>query len=237
MKITILLVGETPAPMRPKFVRYTDQFQQMFGGTGLGFTFDTVSVLDGEPLPDPKGLEATVVTGSAKGVYDETDWMNPLRDFIRTAHGNNRPMVGICFGHQIIADALGGDVRKSDKGWGIGRHTYDVRLKPEFMSDAGDKVAIDASHQDQVITAPADAKVFLSSEFTPNAGLIYDNGTTISMQPHPEFDRPFTEGLVELRRDNPLTDDEVEKAMQSLEHPIDNADVAMWLGRVLQSLA
>ena len=60
-------------------------------------------------------------------------WLDPLRDFIRKAYANDTPMLGICFGHQIMADALGGDVRKSEKGWGLGRHTYGVKARPGFL--------------------------------------------------------------------------------------------------------
>ena len=77
-------------------------------------------------LPDPAGLEAILLTGSPAGVYDDLDWIAPLERFVRAAYHAKIPMAGICFGHQLIAQALGGTVRKSEKGWGIGRHVYDV---------------------------------------------------------------------------------------------------------------
>ena len=231
MKISIILVGETPEAMRGEFGGYPAQFHKMFDDTGLGFDFETIRALDGEVLPAPDTLQAIVVTGSAAGVYDTSHWIDPLRAFIRAAYAVRTPMVGICFGHQIMADALGGGVRKSDKGWGIGRHVYKVHQKLDFMSQVGDEVAINASHQDQVIAPPPDAEVFLSSQFTPNAGLIYKSGAAISMQPHPEFEADFARALVELRRGNPLTDAQVEAAKSTLDIPVDSADVAMWLGR------
>ena len=234
MKITIIQVGETPVPMRGQFGRYPEQFHKMFRDTRLGFEFETVRVLDGEALPRPHALEAILITGSAMGVYDTPDWMDPLRAFIGASYAAKIPMLGVCFGHQIMADALGGDVRKSDKGWSVGRHVYQVAQGHGFMSEAPGEVAIAASHQDQVIAPPPDAKVFLSSSFTPNAGLIYKNGAAISVQPHPEFDLDFSSALVELRRNNPLTDTEVELAKSTLDAPLDSADVAIWLGRFLK---
>ena len=202
MKLTIIQTGEVPAPLRPAFGAYAPMFEKMFAAAGASFDYEVVPVSDGAPLPDPSTLEAILLPGSAAGVYDNhLPWMAPLRAFIRDAYAKKTPMVGICFGHQIMADALGGDVRKSEKGWGLGRHRYDVTSAPQYFAGGfGDAVAVACSHQDQVIVAPADAEVILASEFTPNAGLLYRNGAALSFQPHPEFDDPYTLALAELRR-------------------------------------
>ncbi|RYI13259.1 MAG: type 1 glutamine amidotransferase, partial [Acetobacteraceae bacterium] len=124
MKLTIIQTGDVPAPLRPRFGPYRKMFEQMFDRTGLGFSCELVAVSDGEPFPDPSLLEGVVITGSPAGVCDDLPWLDPLRSFIRAAYGNRTPILGVCFGHQIMADALGGDVRKSEKGWGLGRHSY-----------------------------------------------------------------------------------------------------------------
>lgn len=236
MKLTIIHVGQTPAAMLDQFGRYPTQFQDMFASAGEAFDFESAFVLDGASFPDPSALEGIVITGSAAGVYDTPEWMDPLRDFIRKAYADKTPMLGVCFGHQIMADALGGDVRKSEKGWGLGRHVYEVKANPGFMNGVA-KVAIAASHRDQVITPPAEAEVFLASEFTPNAGLIYKSGTAISMQPHPEFDLGFSRGLVELRRNDPLNDQQVAAADKTLDVPVDNVEVAKELARFFKNQA
>jgi len=234
MKLTILQVGETPKPMRDRFERFEPLFETMFAKAGADFAFETVAIVDGAPFPDPENVEGVIITGSAAGVYDQTPWMDPLRHFIRTAYEASTPMLGVCFGHQIMADALGGDVRKSEKGWGIGRHVYrrDATLGP--LAHLADTIAIAASHQDQVITPPATARVFLSSDFTPNAGLTYENGAAISLQPHPEFDDAYTEGLIELRRNNPLDTDVVETLKAGLADSFDNIAVAKALALFLK---
>jgi GMP synthase-like glutamine amidotransferase len=145
-------------------------------------------------------------------------------------------MVGICFGHQIMADALGGDVRKSEKGWGLGRHVYGVKTRPEFMSSVGADLAIACSHQDQVITAPKDATVILGSDFTPNAGLFYKNGAALSFQPHPEFKDNYTRALAELRRGK-APDEVVDGAVSSLAINSDSRDVAGYIGKFLRDAA
>lgn len=237
MKLTILQVGETPLALRDRYDRFDQFFERMFTATGHDFTFESIPVLDGAAFPDLAEVEGIVVTGSAKGVYDQTDWMDPLRDFIRAAYAANTPMAGVCFGHQIIADALGGEVRKSEKGWGIGRHVYSVANKHDALKDLSATIAIAASHQDQVVTPPAGAEVFLSSQFTPNAGIVYANGSTISVQPHPEFEPAFAKALVELRRGNPLQDDLVDEGVVSLDAPVDNAALAEALAQFLLAAA
>ena len=230
MKLTIIQTGEVPLSLRDRFGPYRRMFETMFDGTGQGFAYDMVAVSDGEPLPDPRALEGIVITGSAAGVYDDYAWLDPLRAFIRDAYGKQTPMLGVCFGHQIMADALGGDVRKSDKGWGLGRHTYAVRGRPDFMRTAPAALAVACSHQDQVIVPPAEAEVILSSDFTPNAGLSYRNGAALSFQPHPEFADDYTVALAELRRGK-APDKIVEAAITSMATPSHSGDVAGYIGQ------
>jgi GMP synthase-like glutamine amidotransferase len=205
-------------------------FQDMFDRTGLGFSYEMVAISDGEPFPEPAQLEGIVITGSPAGVYDDLPWLDPLRNFIRAAYGNSTPMLGVCFGHQIMADALGGDVRKSEKGWGLGRHSYEVRHRPAFMRGAPTELAVACSHQDQVIAPPAEAEVILSSDFTPNAGLVYRNGAALSFQPHPEFADDYTLALAELRRGK-APDEVVDKAFASVAKPSNRGDVAGYIGQ------
>src|SRR5207253_1128988 len=95
-------------------------------------------------LPErPGDHSAYLITGSPAGVYEPLAWIAPLSDFIRSAA--NSKMVGICFGHQVMAEALGGHVEKSDKGWGAGLHSYDVVLREPWM-DSAEIIAIPASH-------------------------------------------------------------------------------------------
>jgi GMP synthase-like glutamine amidotransferase len=169
MKLTIIQTGDVPEPLRDEFGPYPVMFERMFEEAGVPFGYETVRAHDGAPLPDPKMLDGVVITGSSAGVYDDLPWLVPLRDFIRRAYASNTPMLGVCFGHQIMADALGGDVRQSEKGWGLGRHIYGITRRPDFLGGTLPEYAVGCSHQDQVITPPAEADVFLSSDFTPNA--------------------------------------------------------------------
>lgn len=236
MKLTIIQTGEVPPTLRPEFGPYPKMFERMFEQAGFGFSFETVPVFDGAPMPDATRLEGIVITGSAAGVYEDHVWLEPLRAFIRNAYGAATPMLGICFGHQIMADALGGDVRKSEKGWGLGRHVYGVRQRPGFMDGSPDALAVACSHQDQVIVAPAEAEVILASDFTPNAGLAYRNGAALSFQPHPEFEDPYTLALAELRRGK-APDAVVEAALASVNRASDSGALARYIGAFFEKAA
>ena len=229
MKLTIIQTGDVPAPLHPRFGAYPPMFRRMFDEAGHGFDYDTIPVFEGAALPDPAGLEGILITGSAAGVYEDHAWLPPLRAFVRKVYAAGTPMLGVCFGHQLMADALGGDVRKSVKGWGLGRHTYDVKSRPGFLASDLPALSIACSHQDQVIVAPPEAEVFLGSDFTPNAGLVYRNGRAVSLQPHPEFHDDYTLALAELRRGR-APGHIIDAAVASVATPSHSREVAGWLG-------
>ncbi|HEU0149439.1 MAG TPA: type 1 glutamine amidotransferase [Bradyrhizobium sp.] len=195
--ITIIETGLVPLRWRERYGSFAAMFERMIRAADDTVTVDVVSAIDGSALPDPVSLQAILITGSAAGVYDGLEWIAPLEDFVREADARRKPMVGVCFSHQLIAQAMGGVVRKSERGWGIGRHVYQVTADNGVIDEA--QLAIACSHQDQVIEAPATARTIMSSAFTPHAGLLYDSGTTLSVQPHPEFDAEFAHELCEAR--------------------------------------
>ncbi|WP_375451857.1 type 1 glutamine amidotransferase [uncultured Devosia sp.] len=236
MKLTMIQTGAVPKPLRHRFMPYPLMFQTMFDATGGDFSYETIAVFAGAPLPDPATLDAILITGSAAGVYEDHAWLDPLRQFIRDAYSHKTGMLGICFGHQIMADALGGDVRKSDKGWGLGRHRYAVQGRHAFLSNAPPTLAIACSHQDQVLLAPPEAEIILASPFTPHAGLSYRNGAALSLQAHPEFADDYTAALAELRRGK-APDGLVDTALASLATPSNSADMARYIAQFLGARA
>jgi GMP synthase-like glutamine amidotransferase len=230
--VTIIETGLVSPANRERHGSYPEMFEAMIAAENPSVTFDTVSIPAGEKLPDIAGLESILITGSSAGVYDGFDWIAPLEDFVRAAHDNNVPMVGVCFGHQLIAQALGGVARKSEKGWGLGRHVYDVAPGNGIVDGA--RIALAASHQDQVITPPPGARTILSSDFAEHAGLLYEGGTTLSVQPHPEFSVGYALACCEMAHSKGgAPDGLVAAAKSSLAKPLESARLGGAIARFL----
>jgi GMP synthase-like glutamine amidotransferase len=229
-RIAIIETGLVAPQHRERHGSYPQMFERMIRASHPAIAFDVISIPSGQACPDPDKTEAILITGSAAGVYDERDWIAQLEEFVRADYASKTPMVGICFGHQLIAQALGGLVRKSEKGWGIGRHVY--RIVPGNGVIEGEHIALACSHQDQVIEAPAHARTILSSDFTPHAGLLYANGVTLSVQPHPEFDVDYAYACCELREGR-APESVVRAAKASLAEPLDSARLGGAIARFL----
>lgn len=226
MKIAILETGGPPGDLSARFGDYPAMFARMLGPD---FDVESFDVQAGELPADPAAHAAYLITGSPAGVYDRLPWIAELLRFIRAAGASK--MVGICFGHQAIAEALGGHVEKSDKGWGAGLHRYSV-VRPEPWMDSAASIAVPASHQDQVVTQPPNTQVVAASEFTPFAALAWTDRPAISFQFHPEFEPEFAKALISERHDavpNP------QAAIASLDEPNDNQRVGEWIRRFLKS--
>ena len=221
--IGILETGLPPTDLAARFGRYDAMVRRMLGDR---YRYRTYAARAGELPGRPEDHDAYVITGSSAGAYEDLPWIAPLEAFIRSAQGRAR-MVGLCFGHQIMAQALGGRVERSDRGWGLGLHRYAV-THPEPWMDAEPSLAVAASHQDQVVAPPAGAVAIAASAFTPYAALLYAGGQAVSFQFHPEFERGMAEALVELRRPH-LPDAAADAMLASLAGPSDALRVAGWI--------
>jgi GMP synthase-like glutamine amidotransferase len=230
LKVGILEAGSPPPPLQERFSSYGAMVQELLGP---GHEFATFDVRNGELPPRADSCNAYVITGSASGVYDGDTWIATLEDFVRSASGGSA-MVGICFGHQLMAEAFGGQVIKSPKGWGIGLHRYALRDRAAWMDGAG-SIAVPASHQDQVVQLPADARVLGGSDFTPYGIVEYPRRRAMSLQSHPEFTPEYAAALIELRRASKYTPEEADRALESLREPNDRVRVAGWLDQFLRA--
>ncbi|MEL6685309.1 MAG: type 1 glutamine amidotransferase [Pseudomonadota bacterium] len=219
MRIGILQTGHAPEEMLEKSGDVAPYFERMLEGNG--FDFATYSVVDME-FPDAvSDCDGWIITGSKHGAYEDLPFIAPLEDFIRKVYDADVPLVGVCFGHQIVAQALGGTVQKFDGGWAVGRTQYDWN---------GETVALNAWHQDQVTTRPADATVYASNEFCENAALVYGK-RAFTVQPHPEYGAGFIGGLVAYRGKGLVPDDQLARAKAGLDKPVDNPRIAAQIAR------
>ncbi|QCO56644.1 type 1 glutamine amidotransferase (plasmid) [Pseudorhodobacter turbinis] len=214
MLIGILQTGLSPDQLMAEMGDYPDMFQRLLAEQGL--TFKTWRVLDGEFPPDVNAADGWLITGSRHGAYEDHPWIPPLEAFIRASYAAHVPMVGICFGHQIMAQAMGGRVEKYPEGWAVGATEYDFDGTP---------VVLNAWHQDQVTAKPDSAEVVGSNAFCANAALLYDD-RMFSVQPHPEFRPAFVDGLINTRGKGVVPDDLLAAATAKLAQPLGDAAMA-----------
>ena len=213
MKIGILITGHPPEELADNG-RYNRYFERLLGHET--FTYRAWSVVDGEMPDSVQDAEGWLITGSRHGAYEDHAWIPPLENFIRDVYAARRPMIGICFGHQIIAQAMGGRVEKFAGGWSVGRTEYDL---------GGETYAINAWHQDQVVEKPEMAQVTGSTAFCANAALLYDD-LMWTLQPHPEYGADFMQGLITYRGKGLVPEPLLEGARQALNTPLDSAKIA-----------
>jgi len=225
MHIGILQTGLVPDALKSKSGDYPAMFEALLDGHG--FTFSTFVVCEGEMPPGIDTCDGWLITGSRHGAYENHPWIAPLEDFIRAVHAAHRPMVGICFGHQIIAQALGGRVEKFAGGWAVGRTAYDM---------GGETVHLNAWHQDQVVVAPPGARTVGSNEFCTHAALAYGDHI-LTVQAHPEHTPMFHEGLIDIRGAGVVPDDLLALARAGLGQPLDSAAMGDRLARFLKAAA
>ena len=197
MKAGILLCDHTRKHLQPRFGDYPDIFVDLLAS----FHIDSV-VYDLTQNIFPSSTEEAdffIITGSKKSCYEDIDWIHRLCNFIREGRANNTKIIGICFGHQVIAQSLGGVVEKSSKGWGIGIHTYQLLENHEYF-DYQSHINTLVSHKDQVIEAPSGTQIIATSDFCPYAALGYDNNI-ISIQGHPELEVDYIKTILDIRRE------------------------------------
>ena len=221
MKIGILLVGRASEDLVDEYGTYAEMLIALINTEEQVFEFKTFNILDDEFPKDHLECDGWIVTGSPHGVYEDHSWIPTVSQLINNVYEANLPIFGVCFGHQLIAQALGGHVEKSEKGWGLGLHTYQVNNKPDYMSNLSEEVTLNICHQDQVLRPPQGATVYAKSEFCENAGF-YIKDKVLTMQAHPEFLVDFTKALLAARRDVTIPKEFVDPALVGLKNNPDS---------------
>lgn len=237
MRIGIFETGKLVPEIAARHGDYTALFRALLGPHAPEAEFLTVPVVDGEMPHDVTAVDGWIITGSRHGVYDDLPWIPPFREVLRACRDRGVPMAGICFGHQIMAEALGGRAEKAAQGWGLGVDRYEVTRRPDWMDGAGDSFAGLAMHQDQVTVLPPQTTVLARSAFCPYAALAYgepEDPWAISVQSHPEFTPPLLADLIGLRRGVAIPDPVAEQALRSLSRPVGGADWARWIVRLFR---
>jgi GMP synthase-like glutamine amidotransferase len=229
MKVGVLETGAPPGDLQERFGRYPQMFETLLAGRD--YAWSSYDVRRGVFPARPDACDAYIITGSAAGAYDPEPWIGQTEEFLRAAKNKTR-LIGVCFGHQLMAQAFGGKVIKSPKGWAIGLQRYEVeRREPWIGGEAS--VASAASHQDQVVELPPNAQIVAGSDFTPMGVIAYTDQSAISIQLHPEFAPDYAKALIGARRER-YEAAAADAALASYDAPDDRPTIADWFARFIE---
>ena len=232
MRIGILQCDDVMSSLQPLYGNYPQMFAEQLRAQLPACELPVYRVLDGE-LPDSHDeCDAWLITGSRFGVNDGLPWIDALCGFVRTLWEHQRPLIGICFGHQLMARALGGTVRQSERGWGVGLSFNQVIERKDWMQPFQAHLDLLVSHQDQVVILPPQAQVLATSEFCPYY-LIQYGDCFLSVQGHPEFCKDYCRDLMNLR-EGVLPPARLRAGRASLSADADSDLMMAWIVRFLQ---
>jgi GMP synthase-like glutamine amidotransferase len=230
LRVGLVLLGAPPPGAPHSEGGYLAMFRALLAPHGI--ELEAVDARAGELPASPDAFDGYVLTGSASSVYDDEPWIAPAEDLLRRIVAAGIPVAGICFGHQLLAQALGGRVEKAAAGWGMGVHAYELDLG---LDGAPTAMRLQAMHQDQVVALPEGARVWARSEHCPIAGFtVGDRVWTV--QAHPEFTAPFARHVIDRRR--PVAGEALaDAATATVDQPTDHELVAGWIAAVLRGPA
>lgn len=231
MKVGLLECDHVAEPLRHIAGDYRQMFADLFQRHAPQLELVNFDVRNSEFPASTDACEAFVCTGSRFSAYDSDDWIQQLKDFVRQVREADKPFVGICFGHQVMAEALGGKVEKAKQGWGIGVHSLNVVKQESWMQPEQAACGIQYSHRDQVTQLPENSVVLGESDHCPVA-MFRVGETMLGIQGHPEFPAAYVEALVRGRTE--LIGAENVNAAQ-FHAPTDEAIITNWLARFLNA--
>jgi len=222
MKIGLLVCDH----VRPEFVGISGDYEDMFRRLFADHEVEVVAydAVNGVLPADPSEADAWLTTGSRHSVNDDATWIRALEDFVREVAAAGVPFVGICFGHQLIAKALGGSVVRSDRGWGVGMQEVIVNQDLGL----GDSYRVLTSYQDQVSTVPPGGEILGWNEHCP-VSVMGVGSTILGIQGHPEFESEYSAALMESRRGTVIPEETVEAGLASLNDQPEGGRLAVWI--------
>lgn len=227
MKLGILKTDAVRPEWVPDFGEYPDMFMALLSREDPRLEFVTYDVEEGVYPADIDEVDAYLITGSKSSVYDDKPWIATLMEFVRELDVRKKKLVGICFGHQIVAQALGGKTEKSPKGWGVGRHTHSFTRMPGWHDQGDAAFDILVSHQDQVVENARGAQVLASSDFCESA-VVQIGEHILTFQGHPEFVPGYSREIMEFRRST-IGEDVYQTGVASLAREHQGQRVARWI--------
>jgi len=231
MKIGVLQVDSVLDELQEEFGNYPDMFENMLEKAASELSLNLeIAHFDVEHEIYPARIDECdgyVITGSKKSVYDDEPWIHRFKDYVVELHATKTKLVGICFGHQMIALALGGNTEAANVGWGVGVHASTMVQHKSYMQPPLNSLAVLVSHKDQVTKLPEGAELLSSSEFCPNSMFQVENHI-LACQGHPEFSKGYSRALMDVREEI-LGEAVYSNGVGSLKQEIQSEVVARWI--------
>ena len=228
LKIGIFQTGSIPKELNQYFPSYPQMFIDCLSANSNQWTFDNFEIFNSVFPKDLKIYDGFIITGSAYGVYENLPWINNLFRKINEIINQGIPLVGICFGHQAIAQAINGLVEKSNLGWGAGVSNMEIFIQKKWFHSSNSCLNLIYSHQDQVIKLPKYAEIIAGNQFCPISSFCIDD-KVFTLQGHPEFSNQYALKLLHLRK-NKIGLEKFEKAKISLKNDFNEGEIAInWI--------
>ena len=227
MKIGILKCDSTNENLRKEHGDYSDMFISLFQSVEPTLVFETYNVILGEYPKNLQDNNVYLITGSRYGVNDGYKWIDDLESFVLELQYRKHPLIGICFGHQMIAKALGGKTELATQGWGAGVQNYNIILTEAWMEPQLEQFSILSFHKDQVTKLPENAVLIAQNDFCPYSAY-YIGEWLISFQGHPELTKDYVRALL-YHRENILGREVLKNGIKSLEKQIHPQTIAKWI--------
>lgn len=226
-KVGLLECDHVREELLPIAGDYREMFPALFSQVAPEWEFTFYDVCNGHFPASADECEVYVCTGSKFSVYDDEPWIARLKEFVKEIHDSGKKYIGVCFGHQMLAEALGGTVQKSAVGWCVGVHNFQVLSHEEWMVPSRQSFNLLMMCQDQVMELPPDSKLLAETQDCP-IGMFRVGENMVGIQAHPEFPRPYEKALMEIRTDR-IGQAKVEMGIVSLELPLHELTFANWL--------
>ena len=210
-----------------------EHFSELFSLAGRNYSYHVYDVCGGEIPHSTGACDAFLITGSPAGIYEDRPWIEPLVRFTQACHAEQKKLAGICFGHQLIAQALGGKAERSPKGWGLGLRDFSIVRKAAWINPPAEALRLTFAHRDQVTELPPGAELFAANHFCPNIGFTMNNHI-ISIQAHPEFSKERMPVLLQLVSDR-ATESECSNAAETMANDaLGRREVATWIANFFE---
>lgn len=211
---------------------YRQMFPALFEKVNAGWEFQFYDVCNGQFPGSVDECDAYICTGSKNSVYDDETWILKLKDFVRSVYQSDRVFVGVCFGHQMLGEALGGKVNKASVGWCVGVHTYEIVRSETWMTPSAEHFNLLMMCQDQVLVMPSESVLLAKTADCPHAMFRIGN-RILGMQAHPEFSKAYDQALMELRIER-MGEEKVKSGIESLKKSVDDLLVAEWIVKFVE---